>query len=596
MRTTAFATAIVLLALLGATAPLTGTQAAEIGEGIEIVVSDGPNGQYATVGPDGQVRIDMTAANSPAGGGEGVLADAFTNFDDTFVVVNTNDRRAFVYVRDETESLQFYRSDNQDASLEGEGNEVRLDSGEELPVGLTVDATDRTEDIDATFTVVARVSELATAVLDIEPRPIPAGEPAVFNASGSTGDALAYDYRFDDGVTRTDAGSQIERTFTEPGTYTVNLSVAETTGASDDDSASVVQEFVVIGAEARETLDDGRQVTLTAPDQNTAGTIPSRSITFDQSITGSVTSSTVAVESIGDITGDTTTGDPIAATEITVPTDQDDVSATIQLTIDRDALGTTDPANLVVERYNDDAGRWETLETTVDSTSSNTIVLESETPGFSLFAVTAQDDGTNAGADDDDDRVSGSGGGGGGGGGGGTLSSTLRISELNLSTTEVASGEPITVSATVASDRAVTATTPVELRVNGETVATQTVSIGTDASRTVEFSDVRLSDVDPGQYTIGVYAGGDSQTATVTVTQAPADADADTTAGADDADTTAGADDAGEEEPAATEPESADRDSPDTTEDGTPGFGVVLVITALIAFLVLARHRSRRGR
>jgi len=135
---------------------------------------------------------------------------------------------------------------------------VRLDSGEQLPVGLTVDATDRTEDIDATFTVVARVSELVAAALDVGPQPIPADEPAVFDASGSTGDALVYDYRFDDGVTRADAGSQVERIFAEPGTYTVNLSVAETTGAADDGRDVVVREFVVAGEGEAERHRDAR--------------------------------------------------------------------------------------------------------------------------------------------------------------------------------------------------------------------------------------------------------------------------------------------------------------------------------------------------
>ena len=400
---------IVLVLIIGiiSSGSLSGTGASNSVAGVYIYSDNGPNGQYTTVGPDGQVRIDMTAANSPAGGGVGVLPDARTNFDDTFVVVNTNDRRAFVYVRDESDALAFYPRSDTDASLEGAANEVRLDSGEQLPVGLTVDATDRTEDIDATFTVVARVSELVAAALDVGPQPIPADEPAVFDASGSTGDALVYDYRFDDGVTRADAGSQVERTFAEPGTYTVNLSVTETTGAADDGRDVVVREFVVAGEGEAETLDDDATATLEQPEQNTTDAVEAVELDLDECVPPTLRSSTLALESLDDITGEPVPGEPIAAANVSLPADEDETNATMDLVVSRADTPSIDPEVLVVERYDDATGTWQTLPTATEDVTDDTVVVEVETPGFSPFAVTEQEgegdgDGPTGGDGDED--------------------------------------------------------------------------------------------------------------------------------------------------------------------------------------------------
>jgi PGF-CTERM protein len=163
----------------------------------------------------------------------------------------------------------------------------------------------------------------------------------------------------------------------------------------------------------------------------------------------------------------------------------------------------------------------------------------------------------------------------------------------------VTPGESVTVSTTVESTRIVASNAVVELRLDGDRLRTQRVSLAAGASATVEFTDVRLDGVAPGEYTLGVYTDEASRTATVTVIDGAADAagetverDGDATEGEDRLDETA--------PPSDTEP--ADDDVPEAeddagvTDDGTPGFGVVLVLTALVAFLVLARHRSRRNR
>lgn len=65
-----------------------------------------------------------------------------------------------------------------------------------------------------------------------------------------------------------------------------------------------------------------------------------------------------------------------------------DVGATVTVTVTVPAG--TDPSTLVVARYNEDAGQWETLETSVVSTSGTTVRLEFTTPGFSVFTVVSR--------------------------------------------------------------------------------------------------------------------------------------------------------------------------------------------------------------
>ncbi|WP_435126805.1 right-handed parallel beta-helix repeat-containing protein [Halobaculum sp. D14] len=75
----------------------------------------------------------------------------------------------------------------------------------------------------------------------------------------------------------------------------------------------------------------------------------------------------------------------VAFIDVTVPSGLTDSSATVRLTVNRDAVGTADPSGLVVYHYHD--GSWSTLDTSLVSATDETVVLEARTPGFSLFAV-----------------------------------------------------------------------------------------------------------------------------------------------------------------------------------------------------------------
>jgi plastocyanin len=416
MRTRPLIAALAVLALLGAAAPLASTQAAEIGEGVEIRPVDGPNGAYAQVGDDGQVSIQLDADASVPG--EGLPADTELDFDRVFLVVNANDagdaegRQAYVYVRDDgagADNVSFYRGGDTGNSIEGEDNAVRLDTGESTDVGFTVDTDDEdaVESGDLTVTVEAAVSQLADAALDVVPERPTAGEAVTFDASGSVGDDLAYEYDFDDGTIAADAGPTQEHVFDDPGTYNVTLTVDETAARAPNGSDSVSRKIVVRGPP--QTAGSGETVTLpnAVPGSGQPGV---RSVTADLAggASDDVTVRALATESVADAAGGNAPqgSTVVGAADVSVPTNPD-VDATITVEIDTSAVPAGTPASdLALERYNGTA--WEALPTAVESTGGGTITLVAETPGFSPFAATV-----NPGAPTLD-----LGGGGGGGGGG----------------------------------------------------------------------------------------------------------------------------------------------------------------------------------
>ena len=417
MNTRPLIAALAVLALLGAAAPLAGTQAAEIGEGVAIQPADGPNGAYAQVGDDGQVSIQLDADASVPG--EGLPADTTLDFDRVFLVLNANDagdaegRQAYVYVVDDgagADNVSFYRGGDTDNTIEGEDNAVELGAGDSADVGFTVDTNDEDdlESGDLTVTVEAAVSQLADAALDIVPERPTAGETVTFNASGSVGDDLEYEYDFDDGRIETDANSTQNHTFDDPGTYNVTLSVKETAPRAPNGSDSVTRRVVVRGPP--QTAGSGETVTI--PNSESGSDRPAvRSVTADLAggADDDITVRALATESVADAADDNAPqgSTVVGAADVSVPTNPD-VEATITVEIDASAVPAGTPASdLALERYNGTA--WEALPTAVESTGGGTITLVAETPGFSPFAATV-----NPGAPTLD-----LGGGGGGGGGGG---------------------------------------------------------------------------------------------------------------------------------------------------------------------------------
>jgi PGF-CTERM protein len=99
-------------------------------------------------------------------------------------------------------------------------------------------------------------------------------------------------------------------------------------------------------------------------------------------------------------------GETIYVSEITVPEGARDTRSTIRVVVSADRLSelNTTAENLRVSRFSN--GRWAQLDTTVTNETTQKVVLDAETPGFSMFAVTtdrgqtSNDDGSDSSIDD----------------------------------------------------------------------------------------------------------------------------------------------------------------------------------------------------
>jgi PGF-pre-PGF domain-containing protein/PGF-CTERM protein len=129
------------------------------------------------------------------------------------------------------------------------------------------------------------------------------------------------------------------------------------------------------------------------------------SVTFDSTdVYGDVTTRRLSSEP--EETGPSP-GTSVRVTEISVPDNAVDTSATIRMRVTTDRLEEVDASSdqLRINRYNDDEGEWQTLETRVTDENADEVMLEADTPGFSYFSVSAvlvdsfEDEATGVGTD-----------------------------------------------------------------------------------------------------------------------------------------------------------------------------------------------------
>jgi PGF-pre-PGF domain-containing protein len=105
------------------------------------------------------------------------------------------------------------------------------------------------------------------------------------------------------------------------------------------------------------------------------------------------TTTAVGTVTVADVDANTTEVDPPGATttvqEVAVPNESANVSATLALRVPTERLDELDAASADLTAFRLNGSDWESLETTVVAEGDNVVVLEAETPGFSVFAVTA---------------------------------------------------------------------------------------------------------------------------------------------------------------------------------------------------------------
>ena len=82
-------------------------------------------------------------------------------------------------------------------------------------------------------------------------------------------------------------------------------------------------------------------------------------------------------------------GTSLALQDISVPQDVEDTSATIEFQISNDDLESADASAENLRVFRRSGGTWNSLPTQVVDETDSGVVLEAETPGFSLFAVSS---------------------------------------------------------------------------------------------------------------------------------------------------------------------------------------------------------------
>ncbi|WP_158056052.1 S8 family serine peptidase [Halorussus halophilus] len=190
---------------------------------------------------------------------------------------------------------------------------------------------------------------------------------------------------------------------------------------------------------------------------------------------------------------------------------------------------TAAPENVALYRY--DAGSWTKLDTTFVETSDGSHVYRAAASSTGTYAV-------------------------------GLQTPSFEVRDASLDATSVATGESVTVSATVENVGDGAGTYTAELNVDGNVVATKSVELGVGETTTVEFDRAFAA----GEHEIVV---GDTSAGALSV--------------AGETNTTTGDDD-----------ESAGEDESNTGENNgsIPGFGVPVTLGALVALALLARRRS----
>ncbi|WP_434523073.1 BGTF surface domain-containing protein [Halorubrum sp. AS12] len=169
-------------------------------------------------------------------------------------------------------------------------------------------------------------------------------------------------------------------------------------------------------------------------------------------------------------------------------------------------------------------------------------------------------------------------------------SATFTVSELDPQDVTATVGDTLTVTANVENTGDAESTQTVEFRVGGDAVASQDVTLAPGNNTTVEFADVDTSGLEAGEYEHGVFTDDDSATATLTLEAA--DDGGDDSSGDDSSGDDSSGDDSSGDDSSGDDSSGDGNGTDDSTDDGTPGFGALVALVALIAAALLATRRN----
>ena len=336
----------------------------------------------------------------------------------------------------------------------------------------------------------------------------------------------------DDEQTQTDSEPQPEPEPEEAtGAEIVDEASAEI--ASDPDTGAPTAEF-----EEGSTVE---RIELSAEEGSDSDSESDPNYEGDAAVSGSVTVTELDNEpaEIGP-----SPGDSVAVTEISVPEEATDRSATLRMDVSADRLAEidADAEDLRVTRFS--AGEWQQLETEVVEQTDDGVTVSAETPGFSYFSVSAVGEPEAA---------------------------------LSVAPSSPSAGAELTLDGSGSSVEHGNVTA-YEWTVSGDALSSELDRTGATATVAAD---------SPGEYTVELTVrnrAGDTDTVSETVTVA-ASASGDDSAGTDDSAASGSSE--------ASEGSAASDDGAIPEPAALPGFGVGVAVIALLVAAFVVRSRSQ---
>lgn len=339
-----FPAVIGVLCLLGApatTAALSGDLVDTIGDDDELVLApaDGPNGQYATIQNETQeVTINITEA--------GVNDEAVSDFERIFTITNQAEYPLDIRITDSANiPLDIYASPSEQDLSRTDGITVR--PNETTAISLRIDTTGNAVQARDRLRFTLLIN--ATALGDQDDDGIPDGAdecPRQPGLEATTGCPAAEQVtesgttlRFADPV-QNETATAITITERSPG----NRSIAGGIATREPDSEQIQEQLAARSADRY--------------------TVAGEPVTFQANVTR-----TAAINR--------TDRTVVKRVQITAPAAVADRDATVDLTVNRSALGTSDPASAQLARRVN--GEWRPLSTTVVSAGPTTVTLRADT-------------------------------------------------------------------------------------------------------------------------------------------------------------------------------------------------------------------------
>ncbi|MFC7072302.1 DUF1102 domain-containing protein [Halovenus rubra] len=127
---------------------------------LEMMPSDGANGAYAVFTPQGKLHLNFSTAKQQQAG-TGINNDTVTYIHNVFKIANVDNSSVPVWVELEANdvAVEFYRSSDPTASIQGESNAVQVNGNDNQQVGVLIDTTGKQIPESFTFTVYSKAED-----------------------------------------------------------------------------------------------------------------------------------------------------------------------------------------------------------------------------------------------------------------------------------------------------------------------------------------------------------------------------------------------------------------------------------------------------